>query len=399
MTQHSISEIIAYIQKATGKTQTEVARRMSVSQSTVSDWTSGTSQPRPHKRKLLLEWFDECRKAAVAKNQNPSYDEILAVNSTLSTSEALKYYKTMTADFSASLLDTFYGHWYAAQIEFHQGDYEKSYRKNHNLKHFAECFDTDPNFMEMACFNAMTQIDLFRGVNLNRIREKFRQYESESGYTPLANKHGGLLGFHSEVMRLTVLGFTECLLGNQTQALEVINRCHRLVADQNDAFKSVPLSWEADIYYVNNEWRKALECAEKAYELATGTLPLVEAIALIHMGNCKAHLNNDSEAISIISDGLSILKEMNFKFAWTFWLEIHASACLHLKMTEQALSSIEEAIHFSIGIDEQFWMPRILTTKAQILSAIDNSNTPESEELIVQAQKLANMFDFKMIAN
>ncbi len=394
MARSEFSEMIEFIQQVTGYTQSKVARRMGVSQSTVSDWTSGTTTPRPDKRKILKSWYEEVRKAHSDKKHVLGYQEILTMTSRMSTTQAMQTYREIAFDLSAPLLDIFYGHWYAAQIEFLQGKYQSSLRKNRNLTHFADCFELEPNIMAIACSYAVAQIDLFQGKNLRKVKNKLEAHEGSSGHTPLADAEYGLLGVHSEVMRLCVLAFCYCLLGDLQQALRVIDRCHRFASNHGDSFRAVALSWEADIYYANGYWKEALKAAEKGLELSQDNLPLVTAIANIHIGNCRAAVHKDMHSIDRIKEGLSLLEKLNFNFAWSFWLEIMASAYFQLNKFDEALATVDEAIAFGNRIGETVWLPRILGTKARILGKMGKKHEREQLELLSQARELAGRVSF-----
>jgi tetratricopeptide (TPR) repeat protein len=195
-------------------------------------------------------------------------------------------------------------------------------------------------------------------------------------------------------MRLCVLAFCYCLLGDFQQALQVIDPCHRFAADHGDSFRAVTLSWEADIYYANGYWQEALKAAEEGLKLSHENLPLVTAIASIHIGHCGAAVHKDMHSIERIKEGLSLLKKLNFNFAWSFWLEILASAYFQLDAFDDALATIDEAIAFGNRIGERVWLPRILATRARILGQMGEKYENERQRMLCEAREVADELSF-----
>jgi tetratricopeptide (TPR) repeat protein len=201
----------------------------------------------------------------------------------------------------------------------------------------------------------------------------------------------------SGVVLLATAGTCAWLLGHIEIARERMAEAIALARDTKDPFAlRVGGSFEALFYRLASEPERADAAAARAWAVCEEHGMSAFRNLLAVKGWARAKLGNASDGVSLIRQGLADLTESNFRSLATDALTCLAEAQALDGMTDDALITIEEALH--VNSQEVLGRPEALRIRGELRQKVGQAEASETDfrDAIALAQKMkAKMLELR----
>jgi class 3 adenylate cyclase/predicted ATPase len=196
---------------------------------------------------------------------------------------------------------------------------------------------------------------------------------------------------HPKVSALCAMALVYWHLGYPDRALQAVQRAHGLArAVLHHYSQAFALGFTGWIHIYRGEARLAEESAEATISLATEHgFPLWLGWGRITKGRAVAKLGKLEQGIDLIRQGMGVLQSSESELQFTFWLALLAQTQQELRLAQQGLASLADALTRVGKTGERYYEPELYRLKGELLLQSGDAHISEAQTCFHRAIEIA----------